>query len=279
MTITTINELNNAIPVTLFGSKAAFNAAFSNTVSLWAIAGAPGQGVAPTATPSVPNSATLGCFRIPSASGSTKMYLSELSAISTTNNSQTIEIHDRLAHRAGLVGNVTTAQTVGFDLSTLLTTNNLSERMGESNYSDVQWWLEIYADVGTTVSTVTLNVTYNDGTTGNLNTFTIGSTGNRLPARIFSLNFLVPAADSGKYIRGINTMTLSASAGAAGNIGFTATRYRAGIFLEEINTPFSRGWAEIGLPEIYNDSCLFMIAIVSATSVQPLICKATLISG
>lgn len=43
----------------------------------------------------------------------------------------------------GLNGTLTTAQTVGIDFSAL-SSDNMAERIGDANYSDIQWWLEWY---------------------------------------------------------------------------------------------------------------------------------------
>ena len=88
--------------------------------------------------------------------------------IATSNSAMTVEVHDRLAHMGGLSGTVTTAQNVSLALNTLGATNNISNRIGDTNYSDVQWWLEWYTATGSTAVTATVAVTYNDGTTGAL---------------------------------------------------------------------------------------------------------------
>ena len=83
---------------------------------------------------------------------------------------------------------------------------------------------------------------------------------------MIALNGLIPAAASGKYIRDINTVTLSASTATAGNFGFTATRYRAALYKPLANARWTADWAGLGLPEIPNESCLFPIQLANATS-------------
>jgi hypothetical protein len=80
------------------------------------------------------------------------------------------------------------------------------------------------------------------------------------------LNNLVPAADSGKFIRDINTVTLSASTAAAGSFGFTATRPRMVMPLNIANKTEVFDWAQLGFPEIPNSSCLFPIQLCSTTT-------------
>lgn len=176
----------------------------------------------------------------------------------------TLELHDRLMHMGGLSGTVTTAQTVNLDIDANLATDDLGARKGDANYSDVQWWLEWYTATGSSVVTATVNVTYNDGTSGNLTAQSLAAT--RPASHMIPLNGLIPAADSGKFIRDVNTVTLSATTGTAGNFGVTATRYRGALFLPIANARWTADWAGLGIPEIGNNSCLFAIMMTSTTS-------------
>ena len=231
-------------------------------VSLWRATGQPGQGAIPAAT-TVCNNTTLGGMGFTQQTSPAASYGSYMEVASSI-SAVTVEIHDRLAHMGGLSGTVTTAQTVSLDLSTLAATNNISNRIGDTNYSDVQWWLEWYTATGTTAVTVTVNVTYNDGTTGALTGASLAAT--RPVGFMLSLNALIPAASSGKYIRGVNTVTLSATTGTAGSFGVTATRPRMTLAAPIANMKFIADWAQLGFPEIFNESCLFPIVITSTTS-------------
>ena len=180
----------------------------------------------------------------------------------TGNSAMTLEIHDRLAHMGGLNGTLTTAQTVGIDFASL-SSDNLAARKGDANYSDIQWWLEWYTATGATVATATVGVTYNDGTTG---TLTVSLAATRPGSLAIPLNGLIPAAGAGKYIRAITTVTLSATTGTAGSFGVTATRLRMSIGTPIANFKSVADWAALGLPEIFNGSCLFPIVLTSTTS-------------
>lgn len=270
MAITTVNELEVALDsrfTKITGNRSSLsNATAGAFFSTWRSTGQPGQGAIPTTTPTVPNHTAVGAFSFMQQTSPATSYLGELS-VSCANANTTVEIHDRLVQHGGFVGNVTTAQTItGFDLSNVSLTvlNNLPARIGDTNYSDVQWWLEWYADTGATASNATINVNYNDGTTGNLTVIAVGGTVRT--GRMLPLNNLIPAADSGKYIRGVNSLTLSASTGTAGNFGVTATRYRAAVYCEQLNKLYYQGWTRLGLPEIYNNSCLFPVVICGTTT-------------
>lgn len=243
--------------------------------SLWRATGQPGQGAIPGAAAVCDNTLT-GAIQFAQQTSPATSYLGILEGMCSWAGS-TLEIHDRLMHMGGLSGTVTTAQTVGLDLDANLATSNLDARKGDANYSDVQWWLEWYTATGGTSATATVNVTYNDGTSGNLTGVLLVA--NRPASHMISLNSLIPAADSGKYIRDVNTVTLSVTTGTAGSFGVTATRYRAGLFQPVANALFTADWAGLGLPEIPNSSCLFCIQSTTTTSTGAVRATGKIIHG
>lgn len=267
MTITTRDQLVNAMgnnSSRIIIDKASLsNAAAGQFHSLWRATGQPGQGAIPGAA-AVCNNSLLGALQFTQQTPPATSYLGILEGL-CTNTGSTLELHDRLIHMGGLVGNVATAQTVAnMDLSAYLASENIDTRKGDANYSDVQWWLEWYTDTGSTAATATVNVVYNDGTTGSLTGVSLAAT--RRASFMQPLNYLTPAAASGKYIRGITSVTLSVSTGTAGSLGVTATRYRAALYKPLANVRFTADWANLGLPEITNSSCIFPIQIAGTTS-------------
>ena len=258
-----VNALGNNSSRIVIDKASIANAVAGQMYSLWRATGQPGQGAIPT-TPAVCNNALLGAMNFTQQIAPAVSYGGWASAF-CSNSAVVIEIHDRLMHMGGLVGNVATSQTVNLDLHANLATDNLAERIGDSNYSDVQWWMEWYADTGATASNATVNVTYNDNSSGNLTAFAVGSTAIRA-SRLISLNGLIPAADSGKFIRDINTVILSSTTGTAGNIGFTATRPRMTMPLNLANKTEIFDWAQLGFPKIFNSTCLSIIELCSTTT-------------
>lgn len=230
--------------------------------SLWRATGQPGQGAIPTVVATCNNTTvgTIGFNQQMSPSTSYGAYLE----IATGNAAMTMELHDRLANMGGLNGTLTTAQSVNLDLNTLLATDNIDTRKGDANYSDVQWWLEWYTATGGTAVTATIAVTYNDGTTGNLSVLSLAAA--RPASHMIPLNSLIPSAQSGKFIRGIVSVTLSATTGTAGNFGVTVTRPRMTLSSPFANFKFIADWAQLGLPEIYNSSAIFPIVLTPTTS-------------
>lgn len=265
MTITTLDGLvdalgNNSSCVVIDKASIA-NAAVGQFHSLWRATGQPGQGAIPTAVANCNNSLTGGMQFTQQTSPATT-YAAYLEAV-CSNSAVTLELHDRLRHFGGLVGNVATVQTVSLDLDGV-TADNMVARIGDSNYSDCQWWLEWYADTGSTAATATVNVTYNDGTTGNLTGISLAAT--RRASFLQPLNGLIPAAAAGKFIRAVNTVTLSVTTGAAGNFGVTVTRPRVSLGCPVANNKWAADWASLPLGEIPNSSCLFPLIIAGSTT-------------
>lgn len=224
--------------------------------SLWRATGTPAQGNIPTSA-ALCTKALLGAIGFNNQTSPATSYLG-WHTLATGNTNTNLEIHDRLAHFGGLSGIVTTSQnTTGLNLATL---GLSAERRGDANYSDVIWWLEWYTATGATASNATVSVTYDDDSTGNLAVIAVG--GSVAASRMIQL---APAI-AGRFIKGINSVTLSASTGTAGNFGITATRPRTGMSTILANKIENFTWQQLGLPEIPNDSCLFGVMLCSTTS-------------
>ena len=264
MAITTRDQLinglgNNSSRIVIDKANIASVAA-GNYVSMWRATGQPGQGAIPGAA-AVCNNALTGAIGFAQQTAPATSYGAYLEAV-FSNSAMTLEIHDRLMHRGGLNGTLTTAQTVDIDLNGV-TADNMVARIGDSNYSDVQWWLEWYTATGGTAVTATVAVTYNDGTTGTLSA-SLAAT--RPASFMLPLNGLIPSAAAGKFIRGVTSVTLSVTTGTAGSFGVTATRIRMSQSCPLANFKSSSDWAALGLPKIENSACLFPIALTSTTS-------------
>lgn len=265
MTITSldgvVNALGNNSSRFVIDKASIANAAAGQYFSLFRATGQPGQGAIPAAVANCNNVLT-GAMGFTQQTLPATSYGGWANAV-CSNSAVTIEVHDRLMHMGGLNGTLLTAQTVGIDFNGI-TADNMVARIGDANFSDIQWWLEWYTDTGATASNATIAVTYNDGTTGNLTAVAVGGTVRA--GRMIPLNTLIPAAAAGKYIRGIVSVTLSASTATAGSFGVTATRPRMALPLPLANKMEVFDWAALGFPEVYNSSCLFPIELCSTTS-------------
>ena len=261
----TIDKISDALATTstrLVIDKASISSQTAGSyVSLWRATGQPAQGAVPTSA-TVCNESTVGGFVIPQQTAPIKSYLGYLEA-AMGNASQTLELHDRLMQMGGLSGTVTTAQTVNLDLDANLTTDYLADRIGDSDYSDVQWWLEWYTATGSTAVNATVNVTYSDGSTSNLSAIPLAAT--RPASHMINLNVYRPAAVTA-YVRDVNSVTLSATTGTAGNFGVTATRLRGSLFCPIANAKFGANWADIPISEVPQSACLFPMLLTSTTT-------------
>lgn len=260
MTISTRDQLidalaNNSSRIVIDKASLA-NAAAGQIFSLWRATGVPGQGAIPGAAALCDGTALTGAIGFSQQIAPNTSYLGWLRLL-TGNATTTTEIHDRLAHMGGLNGTLTTAQTVGIDASTI---GISAARRGDANFSDLQWFIEIYADLGATGVNATVAVTYDDASTGNLAAIALGAT-----PRAGRLYQLVPAV-AGRFIRAVTSVTLSATTGAAGSFGVTCTRPRTGIDTLIANKAEAYDWAQLGLPEVPNGACLQLITVPSTTS-------------
>lgn len=258
MTITTRDELINALANNssrLVIDKASMaNAVAGQFFSLWTATGVPGAGSAPGAA-AVPTKATTGAFGFNNQTAPATGYIGWL-AMQFGNSASNLEIHDRLAHMSGLSGTVTTSQGA----LSLVTNSPGADRLGDANFSDVQWWLEVYTALGSTGVNATVAVTYNDDSTGNLAAIALGATPRA--GRIYPL----VSAVAGKFIKAVTGVTLSATTGTAGNFGITATRPRTSVSAPLLNKTEIFDWAALGLPNVPNDSCLMMLMLCATTS-------------
>ena len=263
MTITTRDQLINALANNssriVLDKAGLSNQTAGRMCSMWRATGQPAQGAIPAAAAICTNALT-GAVQFAQQVAPNKSYIAYM-AVLASNNAMSWEIHDRLAHIGGLSLNVTTAQTSVLDLEALAVP---ADRIGDPNFGDVQTWLEVYGDGGATASNATINVTFHDNSTGNLNTQAVGGT--IRAGNMFSLDALRTTAQQGLNIKRINSVTLSASTGTAGNFGFTFTRPRAYMPTYVANKSEVYDWAQLGLPGIPNGACLQFMVVPSTTS-------------
>ena len=230
--------------------------------SLWRATGQPAQGAIPT-TAALCTKALTGAVQFNNQTAPKSTFLGALSITNSNNSGMSFLVRDRIAHQAGIVLNITTSQTTNLpiDLQTLAPD---AARLGAADYSDIEWFLDVYGAGGATASNATVDVTYNDGTTGNLNVIAVGGT-LRID-RSISLTPFKPNTVPAKFIRGINSVTLSASTGTAGNVGFTARRHKGKLPMSTVNLATDADWARCRLAEFPNDACMEFMVQCSTTS-------------
>lgn len=252
---------NNGTPENLFFHKvprvsgAAATAPLAGRgASLWTYDGMPASGATPTAA-AIPDRTTQGAIPFTAPGGSREKWLIGASVAPLT--AGVYLLYDRLFHIGGLSAAATTAQTVqGSPASPALTRNT----GGAGNMA----FMEIYAQLGTTATTLTMTYTDQDGDTGNTSTINIGAAGFREVTRMQRIP--LAAGDSG--IRSVQQVQLTATTGTAGNFGITIAQPLAWI---PVGAAGTMGWRDYttglpGIPAIDPDACLAMMYIPAAAT-------------
>jgi hypothetical protein len=221
--------------------------------SLWRGTGFPQQGAIPGAA-AICSSALEGALPLAPRSGGQERIIAQ-AALQGAVTGHTLMIEDRLGHMGGLSGTSTSAQTVGLDLHANLATSNLAARIGASNSSEVEWYLEWYTATGGTVTTPTAQVTFHDGSTGSVNIWGAGGV-TTLPATVAASRRYKLVATNGKFIRSVETVTLSVSTGTVGSFGVTAVVNKALFEVTVANALQVRDWSVLAAPRIADDACI-----------------------
>lgn len=263
MTITNFDQLINAMANSSESARiqkaSIANATAGQPMSLWRATGFPAQGAIPT-TAAVCTKSLLGAIGFTDSVDPVATYLARSMLISS-NTGTDVQYHDRLMHRGGLDGNITTLQTVGLDAT--VTTSNMVARKGAADYSDVQWWIEIYTDIGTTARNVNVNYTDANGV-ARVATVSIGSTTNSAN-RAGRLIPIFPITEAN--IRSIESVQIqTGGTGTVGNFGVTATVAITGIALGLGNAGTVANFAQLGMPRIRDQSCIMLIVFPGTTS-------------
>lgn len=228
------------------------NLAAGYFASLWRGTGWPAQGAIPAGAATCTDD-LLGSW--PLGDSSTLDYY-VLRAAFTGATIGTWMLYDRLAHMGGLSGATTGDQTVNVTLTTAAAAGRCS-----SVGADVEWFAEMYTDIGTAAQTVT--VTYVDAGDNTLTT-TISIGGTSPLNRASRCIQIIPNA--GTTIKSITKINFGTTTGAAGSWGITARSklFAVGQALANIAPPCD--FAAIGAPKIMDTTCLEICVLCSTTS-------------
>jgi hypothetical protein len=213
----------------------------------WTMGGNPVAGAAPTTWVN-PTQITTGAWNpryVNGGSTTTARILFASLRYSVAN--QPVIFYDRIGHMGGLSGTNTGAQTVGTAATQLSTP--ASDGRCEAGGGDCDWFLEWYSATGSTAVNATCAVTYSDNSTGNVVV--------ALPATVPALRmYRIPPSSANLSIKGISTVTLSATTGTVGNFGVTCTGRKFQFSVPTANTEWVADWATLGMPGIGRNACL-----------------------
>lgn len=208
--------------------------------SLWQYEGVPSGGAIPTIA-EIPTRTTIGAMPFTAPINSQEKLL--ISAGITSTVPGLYLLYDRLFQIGGLSAAVTTDQQIQ---SPTLTRNT----GGVGNIA----FYEIYSQIGTTSTTLTMTYTNQAGVAGRVSSINIGGTGFRESSRIQR----IPLASGDTGIRAIEKIALSTSTGTAGNFGITLVQ---ALSWQSIALSGLMGWRDYttglpGIPSIHPNACL-----------------------
>lgn len=257
MALDTLDKLVDAMAnrrQALLYTKQSFTATTALWHSVWRANGQPCLGGTPTTTPTTCDSTTVGGIPFTNPTGGNKSYLGRV-ALSTSAAPSHIRIVDRLAHVGGLSGTVTTAQTFAASASLVLPTRG---GLGDN----VELWAEWYTATGASAANITVSYTNQAGTAGRTSVstaFGVSTIANRM------LPLPLQSGDTG--VRSVQSVTLSATTGTAGNFGVTLAvpilAHGAGGFCAH---PTPLGPLDVTLPIIPDSACLWYVVRATTTS-------------
>ena len=239
-------------PITI----ATLNVSAGRPSDLWTVNN-PTVGAAPS-TAVVPTSATAGALgQLDGGTGR----LSIIGAKWGTLALGSLIIADRLSHQGGLSGIVTTAQTTNLPTAALTRYTT-----GEG----VMLGLSVYTAVGATATTVTASYTNSDGTSGRT-TPAVAFGGTNFGTAAGRL-ILLPLQSGDRGVRSVESVTVAATTGTAGNFGVVLFKPLVSINVDcadqYSSTPSDMISGRLaGLaPEVLDGACLFGICITNAAS-------------
>lgn len=260
----TMDTLVNALqasPITPIVKASATSKGAGLFHSLWTAGGNPAAGSAPgSANGVIPTKATTGALNFQAAGVSEDTFLAQLAMVGST--AGTIFVYDRLWHNSTLSGILATAQTFTQPALTRHT-----DGVG------VEIWLEWYTATGSTAVTATVSYTNSDGVSNRNGTCAIAAS----PVGGQMMPILLQAGDKG--VLSVQSVTLSATTGTAGNFGVTLVKRKAmcPIPVANIAQP-PQDFATLGLPEIQDNACIAFGVQCTATNTGQINGLASIIS-
>ncbi len=257
MAITGYNDLVTSLlpPQQLLKASFTGQAAGQLHSSLY-LAGLPGAAAAPS--PGI-NGAALttytGQIPFPATSGATTIYLAGMDAECSANVGG-VMLCDRLWHNSGTVVTTTTGQSITFPTLPARDSNGATAGVG------IQLAMEVTTTLGTAAPVTNCTATYTNSANTAGQTATLTSIPTAAVAGTF-LPFNLAAGDVG--VRSVQTITLGTTL-VSGAISLVAYRVLAMIPISAVNIPTREGWAQVGLPVLYNTSVPWMVYVLSGTA-------------
>jgi len=227
-----------------------------------------GQAAVPTVAGSgghVPTDGAAGYPTIAAGAGGTTLYISRLDGFSTIAGA--LLIFDRIYAASGFNGTLTSAQTITGMPS-------LPSARAPNSGEGLEIWLEDYTALGGSASNVTVQYTNSAGTASR-NTVSEAITASFPVHRMQKLRL----QDGDIGVQSIQSLTLSATTGTAGNFGVTLLKRKATLPIPLLNTGYVMDFAALGLPTVQSDSALQFVYMGSTTTTGIVFANFSVISG
>lgn len=183
----------------------------------------------------------------------------------TALNAGTILVYDRVWSCSGFSGTVNTAQSVtGFPALT----------RPDVNGTGLELWVECYTATGASASNITVQYTNTDGTPGR-NTISVAHPTSMPAGRMYNVN--LQSGDVG--VKSIQSVTLSASTGTAGNFGVTLMRRLAVIPISVVSVTNSMDFASVKMPVVQENAAINLIHLATSSTIGNILGNLTFIDG
>lgn len=228
--------------------------------SLWKAAGMPAAGANPplfsAGSGYVPTSATAGAIPFSNPVAPAITVLSNIIMEFATAGS--LMICDRLWACSGFATNTANLQSI-------TTPGVLPSGRDPFNGSDVIPMLEVYTAPGATGATCTVTGTDALGNTNRTWTYTHPANAETVGQMVQ----LLPGGASPAAVLGMRvpvSLQWSGTTGGAGDVGITLIRFLANVTTNANQSMRDKGPFDLGLRRVYDDSCLMMRMLCSATN-------------
>lgn len=232
------------------------NSSGTKVMSMWKSSGRPGAGTTPTTSVATDSSTTGALGQIDGGSNALRIVQVQAHMFGSPSGALLV-ICDRLNHSGGLDATSTSTQTTNLPTASL------------TRYTDgvgVFAGLEIYSNIGSTATTVTASYTNQASSSGQTTAAVpFGGNDNRNQTRMV----ILPLATGDTGIKSVESVTLVATTGTAGNFGVTL--FKPLIAIPIVSGHHSSTGSGIGeettidpiitgaslCPEVVDGACLF----------------------
>lgn len=254
MAINTVDDIVDGMvnsSQTLFVQKNFSNAKAAGAFqSSWLNSGIPGAGLTPPVYTAgsgyTCSSATQGAIRLTNAA--LQLWIAQLSV--TMTQPGTLILADRLWSCSGM----------GFAAGTytVTTPGSLPARIADNGIG-VEAWVENFVAAGGSTGSLTLNYlnTASDSKSGVISTVVSGPVAGQLQP--------IPLAVGDLGISQVTSVVTSAT-WTSGSFGITLLKRIAQISISSVSISLTQDWAQLGLPKIPNDACLFVYYLANVTT-------------